>query len=198
VTTWRSALLAAVTVALFAEPAEAKDYEVHQRWSFARRAEELIGILVAYDQHCDHGCRYHAPGVERAVILEHRRTPDSFYVWISVKDIQDAQWFTHVTVKRRERGAHVEFNIVTPEVAASLERVSGKRSAPRTDRCGIVADFEEKWDGERFVETRVNYSTNYRLGGLFALVGSGIIHSRLEEVARTTYLDLRSGPPVEK
>ena len=195
---WGSVLVA-LAVVLLVEPAEAKDYEAHQTWSFPRRADELVGILAAYDQHCDHGCRYHAPNVERAVILEHQRTPDSFYVWISVKDIQDAQWFTHVTVKRREHGARVEFRMVTPEVAAVLERASGRKSAPKTDSCGQIAELEEKWDGERFIETRVSYSSSFRLTGLFAtLFGGGLVRSRLAEVLRTTYLDLRSGPAVAK
>jgi hypothetical protein len=194
---WASVLVA-MTVALFAAPAEAKDYEVHQSWRFQRRAEELVGILVAYDQHCDHGCRYHGPKVERAVILEHRRTPDSFYVWVSVSDVMDAQWFTHVTVKRREHGAHVEFNIVPEALTAELERASGKKIDPKTDRCGVIVDLEEKWDGDRFVETRVTYSTFYRLTGLSVLFGGGIVQSRLEEVLRTAYLDLRSGPAVAR
>ncbi len=175
---------------LVAVPARAMDVVVKRTWEIAKPAAALVEVLVAYDQFCARGCRYHVPSVEVAQILSYSRRPEDFYTWTSVKDIKDSTWFSHVTVKRREHGARVEVSMVTPAVAQTLAKASKREHDPSVDGSVNVYELEEVYAGDRFQKTRITLTETVSISGMSAVFGSGIVRDRLEENARAMQSNL--------
>lgn len=176
---------------LTAGTASAKDFRVHRDWAFPRRAAELVSMLADYTDMCDHGCRYHAPTVQKSVVLSYKRTPNDFYVWTSTDDIQDSSWFGHVTIQQTEHRAHLEFKMVSEDVAEMLEKTTKLENDPATDYCTVTYDIVEEYLDGKFVRSAVSFTTVVRLGGLAAWIGGGIVTSRLSDAAHAVFLDLR-------
>ncbi|HVU05569.1 MAG TPA: hypothetical protein VHE30_27665 [Polyangiaceae bacterium] len=175
--------------------AEAKDFRVHRDWAFPRHAAELVAILADYTDMCDHGCRYHAPTVAKAVVLSYRATPNDFYVWTSTDDIQDSSWFSHVTIQQTEHRAHLEFKMVPEDLADQLEKTTRLENDPATDTCSVTYDIVEEYLDGKFVRSAVSFTTTVRLGGIAAWIGGGIVTGRLSDAAHAVYLDLRDAKP---
>jgi hypothetical protein len=176
---------------LCAAEAQAKDFRISRQWTIPARAESLLQVIVAYDETCNEGCRYHAPHVAQALVLEQERQPESFYVWTFVVDIQDSSWFSHVTIQREAGHVRVEERVVSLDVAKILTQATGKRHAPDFSDHSSTYDLEELFDSGRFVATRVSFAEALSIPGLAGFFGSGIVKGRLEEAARAVEQDLR-------
>jgi hypothetical protein len=176
--------------AVLTATAHAKDIVVKKTWEVARPAAELVEVLAAYDQYCARGCRYHVPSVEVAHILSYSKHDDDFYIWTSVKDIEDSTWFSHFTVKRREHGARVEVRMVSPGLAVTLAKASKREHDPSVDGAANVYELEEVYAGDRFVKTRVTLTEIVSISGVSAIFGSGIVRDRLEENVRAMQANL--------
>jgi hypothetical protein len=181
---------------LCAATAQAKDFRIERAWRFGARAQDLLPVIIGYDKSCDRGCLYRAPHVAQSIVLAQERRPDSFYVWMAVKDVQDSSWFSRVTIRRDARGIHVEVRAVSENVAKSLAKLSGKRSDPDFDDAVATYDVIETVNNGRFLETRVNFSNVLRISGLPAVFGAGVIRDRLREEAQAVFLDLTAATRV--
>src|SRR5262249_17916528 len=146
----------------------------------------------AYDQTCDHGCRYRAAHVARTVILDHERRPDSFYVWTLVEDVQRAAWFSHVSVVRGARTVQVDVRMVPPEKVRELEVASGERSDPAFDAALATYVLEETFADDHFVATRISFQNAVSASGLAGYLGGGIIRRRMNEARDAVYGNLRA------
>ncbi|HEX3596849.1 MAG TPA: hypothetical protein VHU80_17190 [Polyangiaceae bacterium] len=176
------AVLFTAGAALAASPAHARDVVVRRTWELRKPVAEVMATLAAYDQYCARGCRYHVPSVVTAQILAYARHPDDFYVWTSVKDIEDSSWFSHYAVQRTEHGARVEIRMVSPATGETLAKATKREHAPSVDGSANVYELTDVGAGTP--KTRVTLTSTVSLSGVAALFGSGIVRDRLEEAAQ--------------
>lgn len=188
----RGGLAVGLVSALLVARVQAADFTTHDEWEVRARAPALLAAILAYDQTCDHGCRYRAPHVARTVILDHERRPDSFYVWTLVEDVQRSAWFSHVSVVRRARTVQVDVRMVPPEKVRELEAASGERSDPAFDAALATYVLEETFAEDRFVATRISFRNALSASGLTGFLGGGIIRRRMNEARDAVYANLRA------
>lgn len=187
----RCSLALVALIALPARSARAEDFVVSRDEVFAAPAEALLASILAYDEACDRGCRYAAPHVAQAMILSERRTPEDFFVWTFVKDVQNTSFFSHLRVTRSAGLIHLSLHLVGPKFAAVLQEKSGKPHAPNFDDAIAIFDLEEQTlDGR--VQTRVHHENKVVLSGFAALFGAALTRDRLEESVRATFENFRS------
>ncbi|MEM6794704.1 MAG: SRPBCC family protein [Acidobacteriota bacterium] len=79
----------------------------HYRLRAERRVqaspEQLLAMLTDFEEHCEEGCRYPLPSLERVEILE--QSEEGALTWTRVDDVMDAHYFTRATVSRESAPA---------------------------------------------------------------------------------------------
>jgi len=193
----RRALVVLVFAALALVPrcAHAKRVWVTERWDLAAPPQAILDSMMQFEDTCERGCKHQIPRLVKTVVLPYERRPDDFYVWMFIEDIQDAKWFSHVTVRRSGSRTKVVIQMVSPSLAARLEKTTGLEDDPAFDECFTVYDLETVVAGAGPPRTRLTFTSLISLSGLAAFFGSGIAHGRLEEAAHAVHRDLAGVKP---
>jgi hypothetical protein len=191
------ALLIASSLALTATNAAAKQVRVSHIWNLAAPPEAVLDTVLAFESTCRRGCAHYVPHLVKTVVLSYQRHPDDFYVWMSVEDIQNAEWFSHVTVRRFDKHVRVVIQMVDPTLATTLQKSTGQAEDPAFDECTTVYDvyaLDVPGGGPR---SRTAFTSVISLSGFAAFFGSGIARGRLEEAAEAVRRDLASLKAVQ-
>ena len=124
------------------------------------------------------------------MILSYQRHPDDFYVWMFIEDIQNAEWFSHVTVRRSDRHVKVTIQMVDPGMGEALHKLTKGANDPAFDECATTYDIDTVDAPNGGQRTRLTFTSLIQLSGLAAFFGSGIARGRLEEAADAMHHNL--------
>jgi len=187
-------VLFALTLGFTAKTAEAKEVRVTNTWSLAASPEAVIAATLDFQNMCKKGCPQYIPHLVKTIVLSYERHPDDFYVWMFVEDIQNAEWFSHVTIQRSDKHTRVTIQMVDPALGESLHKLTKGANDPAFDVCKTIYDIDtvEGHGGAR--TTRMTFTSLIQLSGLAAFFGSGIARGRLEEAADAIHHFLSSLP----
>jgi hypothetical protein len=188
--------LVALALALAAKPAQAKEVRVTNTWNLAASPDAVLDAMLDYPKMCKKGCPRYIPHLVKTIVLSYERHPDDFYIWMFIEDIQNAEWFSHVTVQRSDKRMRVTVQMVDPALGDSLHKLTKGANDPAFDICKTVYDIDtvEGPGGAR--STRMTFTSQIQLSGLAAFFGSGIARGRLEEAADAVHRFLSVLPKV--
>ncbi len=148
--------------------------------------EQVLGVLTAYGQICDSGCKYYGPDVKEFVQLSQKKTPESWYTWSWVTNaVKDVKYFNKVTVQTKSDGTLLMVTRQLDEsdkaVIDELTKATGKPHSPAFDKGKSVFVIRKQDDGT----TKVTQDMSMVASGMLDMFGDKIRQGMKDGAAAT-------------
>lgn len=171
----RSAAWLGLSVLLAAGSAWAGAYTHVATHVTSKSPEHVLGVLTAYGQVCDKGCKYYGPDVKEFVQLSQKKTDTSWYTWTWVTNaVRDVKYFNKVTKTVKTDGTLL---LITRQLDESdqalideLSKATGKPHAPAFDKGKTIFVIRTQEDGK----TKVVQDMSMTASGMIDMFGDKI------------------------
>ncbi len=177
-TSRRYALSVLLSIVALASPASAStDIAVNKTGLVKASPEHVLAVLASNDI-CDEGCKYHGPHIAQEVKLAHRAGANEFFKWTHVSGIKTVKFFKHFKVTR---GAVWKIEVRTLQEKADarlieeLEKKSGKEHDPLFELSTATYTLTPQGD---MLEVEIRTMT--RIGGLLRVL-SGTVRKEAQK-----------------
>jgi hypothetical protein len=168
----------------------AKHYAYSASHVTGRSAGHVRGVLTAYGEICDSGCKYKGENVAEFIRLSHGKGQDSWYTWTHVTNaLRSAKYFSHVTITPRADGGFVfrtrQLEEKDKALVETLKQKSGKDHSPVFDTGVTTITVESAGEGKLKVTQAITMSAT----GMVTMF-PGKIQEGMESGARITFANI--------
>lgn len=175
-------LIASTMAFLFSISIFAGTKDHYLKYEVQKNSAELVDIYTNFESTCMNGCPYYSPSVEEIKVIVYDKTPNSFYIWVSIKDLKDSQSFFKIDIKKHKNMTQVSQRQVSKKLAKKLEARTYLANNPLFKSNNTLATFESISERKTIVEFKIEATYSILLSPVADRIQKALIE--ISEVMR--------------